>query len=174
MAPIIVDTHRTTDEAVMVLRERLMPLSLRTRFELVGQQSFTGVVERTRVRIWPIGPTGAPDGIWHQWRPVFDGRWSEREQSSHLIGEIALNPGVFVVIGICTVIVGAWLLAGVQALLLGYVGHDPLNPMLVFAGIAMPVLFALVLFGISWGSYRGYLIDRAALRTFLDGAFASG
>ena len=44
--------------------------------------------------------------------------------------------------------------------------------MLVFAGVAMPLLFGLVALAIFWTNYRLYLVDRAELQSFLEGAFA--
>jgi hypothetical protein len=138
----------------------------------VTRRSFTGIVDEDRVRIWPIGPSGGEDGMWHQWRPVFSGHWIERGSSSHLVGDVHLNRGVFAAVAIASVIVGAWLFAGLQAVLLGVVRHTALNPMLLFAGVAMPVLFGLVAFAIFWTSYRLYLVDRIALQRFLERAFA--
>ncbi len=169
---IDIDTLRATDEAIVVLRARLTPLTPRTRFELVTRRSFTGIVNEDRVRIWPMGPSGGEDGMWHQWRPVFNGFWTERHRTSHLVGKVSLNHGVYGVIGIVAIVVGAWLFAGLRAELLGLARHTALDPMLVFAGVAMPVLFGLVAFGIFWTSYRLYLADRAELQAFLEGAFA--
>jgi hypothetical protein len=155
-----------------LLRQRLTPLTPRTRFELVTRRSFTGIVKEDRVRVWPIGPSGGEDGMWHQWRPVFNGLWTERHRTSHLVGDVSLNHGVYVVIGIVAVIIVAWLFAGLRAVLLGFARQTALNPMLLFAGVAMPVLFGLVAFAIFWTSYRLYVVDRAELRGFIEGAFA--
>jgi hypothetical protein len=155
-----------------VLRARLTPLTSRTRFELVAQRSFTGIVDPDRVRIWPIGPSGGEDGMWHQWRPVFNGFWTERHRTSYLVGDVSLNHGVYVVFGIVAVIIGAWLFAGLRAVLLGFAGQAALSPTLLFAGVAMPMLFGLVAFAIFWTSYRLYVVDRAELRGFVEGAFA--
>jgi len=81
-----IDSHRPIDEANLLLRERLLPLTLGVQFELVTKRAFTGIVEVDRVRIWPVGPSGGEDGMWHQWRPVFNGAWAVRNGSTHLIG----------------------------------------------------------------------------------------
>ena len=172
-ATIDVDTHRPTEEATVILRKRLTPLTPMVSFELVTRRSFTGIIDGDRIRIWPIGPSGGEDGMWHQWRPVFNGRWTERNRTTHLVGEVSLYRGVYVVIGIVMVIIGAWLFAGVRAVLLGIFRQTPLSPMLLLGAVAMPVLFGLVAFAIFWSSYRLYVVDRAELRTFLEGAFGA-
>jgi hypothetical protein len=71
-------------------------------------------------------------------------------------------------IAIPIVIVGAWLFAGVRAVLIGILRDRALDPMLVLAGVAMPLLFGLVAFAIFWASYRQYIIDRVELREFIE------
>jgi hypothetical protein len=110
--------------------------------------------------------------MWHQWRPVFNGRWTERDGTTRLVGEMSLSRGVFVVIGIITVVLGSWLWAGLRAVVRGVTSQTPLDPMVVLTTVAMPVLFGLVAFGIFWTSYRLYLDDRIELRKFLEGVFA--
>jgi hypothetical protein len=169
-----VDTRRSSDEAIAVLVGRLTPLSTRARFEFVTDRTFTGIVDRHRVLVWPIGPSSGDVGMWHQWRPVFSGQWIDRRGTTHLIGEISLNAGVFVVMGIVSVIVAAWLFAGVRAVVLGLGRQTPLDPMLLLGGVAMPLLFGVVAVAIFWSSYRLYVSDRVELQSFLQTAFEPG
>ena len=164
---IDVDTRRSTDEAVSVLAGRLTPLTIRARMEFVTHRTSTGIVERDRVRIWPIGPSGGSDGMWHQWRPVFRGGWIERRGTTHLTGGISLNPGVIVVTALVAVIVAAWLFAGLRAVGLVLGRQTPVDPMLLLGGVAMPLLFGVVAVAIFWSSYRLYVSDRAELESFL-------
>jgi hypothetical protein len=112
--------------------------------------------------------------MWHQWRPVFRGQWIERRGTTHLIGEISLNPGVIVIIAISAVIIAGWLFAGLWAVGLGLGRQTPLNPMLLLGGVAMPLFFGVVAAAIFWSSYRLYVSDRVELQSFLATAFDGG
>jgi hypothetical protein len=143
------------------------------RFELVTKRAFTGIVEGDRVRIWPIGPSGGADGVWHQWRPVFNGVLTERRGSTHLTGDVILNRGVFVVVGMVVLVLAGWLLASAQWVVGALRGTSPMSPMVVLAGVVMPVLFIAVAAGIFWVSFQSYIVDRAELREFIDGLFVA-
>jgi len=84
---------------------------------------------------------------------------------------VTLNRAVYVVVGLVALVMGGWLFAGIPSVVLGLLGKAPLSPMLVFAGVAMPALFVIVATGIFWVSFRLYIVDRAELRAFMEGAF---
>ena len=173
MPPIDIPTGLPEPEAIAVLRARMTPLTFRTRLELVTKRSFTGVVEAGRVRIWPIGPSGGVDGegAWHQWRPVFDGHWAARDGMTHLMGQIVLNRAIPLVVAAVTLILGAWLFAGLSAVALAFGRGTGPDSMLVFGGVAMPILFAFVAAGIFWLSYQLYRADRSELEAFMLGIY---
>jgi hypothetical protein len=90
-----------------------------------------------------------------------------------LTGDVILNRGVFVVVGMVVLVLAGWLLASAQWVVGALRGTSPMSPMVVLAGVVMPVLFIAGAGGIFWVSFQSYIVDRAELREFIDGLFVA-
>jgi hypothetical protein len=171
--PVAIESSGSVEESATRLGGRL---AQRSALALMSprRHEYLGRASPDHVLVWAAGPTelgGVP--IWHQWMPVFRGRFSAYDgYKARLEGRISVNAFVPAFTILVVVVLGGWLSAGVPYLVGRLQEGSAVGAGSWFANFLMPMVFAVAFALFSW--YGGRLYDRECdeLEAFLREALA--
>lgn len=164
----VVDAPGTIADCVSRLNGRL---DRSPTWEVISprRREFRGRALSGDVVVAAVGPSelgGRP--IWHQWTPVFRGRFVAVEGgTARLEGRIKVNVFVPAFTILMAIILAGWLSAGIPYLIARMQEGSPIGLPTLFTNLIMPMLFASVLLAINWYGGRLYERDRHELEAFL-------
>jgi hypothetical protein len=165
---VVIDASGSIDESAALLDGLLaqspaLALMSPRRHEYRGRSSLDDVL------VWAAGPTeqgGFP--IWHQWMPVFRGRFSAYDGSKvRLEGRIGVHAFVPAFTILVVVVLGGWLSAGVPYLVGRLQEGSAVGAGTWFGNLIMPIVFAGAFALFSWYGSRLYDRECDELETFL-------
>lgn len=172
--PVVIDASGSIEESAARLGGRL---AHRSGLAFMGprRHEYLGRASPNDVLVWAAGPTEVGgSAIWHQWMPVFRGRFSAYDGSTaRLEGRISVNAFVPAFTILVVVVLGGWLSAGVPYLISRLQEGSAVGPATWFGNLIMPMVFAGAFALFSW--YGGRLYDRECdeLEAFLRQAMTS-